>query len=204
MADGPTAGETVTKQRMLNSWLNQVRDNITLQINAGWHSGNRPVNVTGQTYQSSSGLGKITTGSPTVALGTNTLGTPSVDKITDSTITAAQLATVLVNYTYNLTKVRYVRLIQNEQNTSPVYDQTKLTHLSSNSYEQVDTLTSFSVLADANNVESDVDIDASEFVDFTTALYNNWNSLKVNTLTTTENYCHSACHSACHSSRGRR
>ena len=25
-----------------------------------------------------------------------------------------------------------------------------------------------------------------------------------NTLTTTENYCHSACHSACHSSRGRR
>ena len=203
MADGPTAGETVSKQIMLNSWLNQVKDNITLQLNSGWHSGNRPTNATGQTFQSAI-PGKITDGSPTVALGTNTLGTPSVDKITDSTITAAQLATVLVNYTYNLTKVRYVRLIQNEQNTSPVYDQTKLTHLSSNSYEQVDTLTSFSVLADANNVESDVDIDASEFVDFTTALYNNWNSLKVNTLTTTENYCHSACHSACHSSRGRR
>ena len=29
MADGPSAGETVSKQIMLNSWLNQVKDNIT-------------------------------------------------------------------------------------------------------------------------------------------------------------------------------
>jgi len=200
MADGPTAGETVTKQRMLNSWLNQVKDNITTQINSGWHSGNRPVNVTGQTFQSAI-PGKITDGSPTVALGTNTLGTPSVDKITDSIITAAQLATVLVNYTSNLTKIRNVNLIQYENNTSEVSNQTVLAHLSSNTYEQTNTMSS---LADANNVESGVDVDASEFVDFTTALYNSWNSLKTNTVTVQEYYCHSSCHSSCHGSRGRR
>ena len=150
MADGPTAGETVTKQRMLNSWLNQVKDNITTQINdGGWHSGNRPTNATGQTFQSAT-PGKITDGSPTVALGTNTLGTPSVDKITDSTITAAQLATVLVNYTSNLTKIRNVNLIQYSNNVTPVSDVTVLAHLSANTYEQVGTLTSFSALAASN------------------------------------------------------
>ena len=201
MADGPTAGETVTKQRMLNSWLNQVKDNITTQINSGWHSGTRPAQATSQTFTSAT-PGKLTAGgTPTVDLGTNTLGTPSVDKITDSIITAAQLATVLVNYTSNLTKIRNVNLIQYENNTSEVSNQTVLAHLSSNTYEQTNTMSS---LADANNVESGVDVDASEFVDFTTALYNSWNSLKTNTVTVQEYYCHSSCHTSCHGSRGRR
>ena len=76
-----------------------------------------------------------------------------------------------------------------------------LAHLSANTYEQTNTMSS---LADANNVESGVDVDASEFIDFTTALYNSWNSLKTNTITVQEYYCHSTCHGSCHSSRNRR
>jgi hypothetical protein len=71
-----------------------------------------------------------------------------------------------------------------------------------NAYEQTNTMSS---LADADNdIETGDDVDASEFVAFTTALYNNWNTLKDTTLSVREYFCHSDCHSSCHGSRNRR
>ena len=108
MADGAGLGKTVTKTRMLNSFLANVKTNIQTAI--VWDSGSRPADGTTQTIQSAS-PGAITTASPggsiaTLALGTGVLGEPGTNKITDNDITAAQLATVLVNYTSIWTKIR--------------------------------------------------------------------------------------------------
>jgi hypothetical protein len=196
MSDTPSSGEAVTKQRMVNSFLDNVRDNIESAI--VWDSGNRPSNSTGQTLQNAIPAA-LTTGA--IGLGSGTLGTPGTDKITDSKITAAQLATVLVNYVSIFTKIRKVNLQQYRDNDTIDSNETNVTHLSSNTYEQSNTLSS---LAAADDVETDEEIDASNFNDFTTALYNQWNSLKDNAVTVQEFYCHSSCHTSCHGSRGRR
>lgn len=48
-------------------------------------------------------------------------------------------------------------------------------------------------------------ITASNFNGFVNNLRSQWDSYKLNTLTTNVNYCHSSCHSSCHSAgRGRR
>ena len=205
MSDTPTAGEAVTKTRMLNSFLDNVKTNI--QSSIVWDTGSRPDDGTDQTIQTAT-PGAITTGSPggsiaAIALGSGTLGEPGTDKITDSIVTAAQLATVLVNYTAIWTSIRKVRLrtYENNQTTTPTIDQTAVAHLTSNSYEQGNTLSN---LAADDDVESDAIIDASNFNDYTAALYNQWSSLKDNTLEVQEVFCHSSCHSSCHNSRGRR
>ena len=80
-------------------------------------------------------------------------------------------------------------------------DETQITHLTANAYEQTNTLSS---LAAADDVKSDEIVDASNFNDFTTALYSQWSTLKDNTVEVQEYYCHSSCHSSCHGSRNRR
>ena len=181
MSDTPTAGEAATKTRMLNSFLDNVKTNI--QSSIVWDTGNRPADGTTQTMQSAV-PGAITTASPggsisTVALGSGTLGAPGTDKVTDSVITAAQLATVLVNYTSIWTSIRKVNLKVYIDNSTLISDDTQITHLSSNGYEQSNTLSSLAV---ADDVESDEIIDASNFNDFTAALYSQWNTLKNNTI----------------------
>jgi len=197
MSDTPTAGEAATKTRMLNSFLDNVKTNI--QNSIVWDTGNRPADGTTQTMQSAV-PGAITTASPggsisTVALGSGTLGAPGTDKVTDSVITAAQLATVLVNYTSIWTSIRKVNLKVYIDNSTLISDDTQITHLSSNGYEQSNTLSSLAV---ADDVESDEIIDASNFNDFTAALYSQWNTLKNNTIYVQEYFCHSSCHSSCH------
>ena len=164
MADGAGLGKTVTKERMRQSFLANVKTQIQSAI--VWDTGNRPDDGTTQTMSSAT-PGAITTASPggsiaTVALGTGTLGEPGVDKITDSIITAAQLATVLVNYTSIWTSIRKVRLrtYENNSTSTPVVDETQVAHLTSNSYEQSNTL---SDLAADDYVESDAIVDASNF-----------------------------------------
>jgi hypothetical protein len=199
MSDTPTAGEAATKTRMLNSFLDNVKTNI--QNSIVWDTGNRPADGTTQTMQSAV-PGAITTASPggsisTVALGSGTLGAPGTDKVTDSVITAAQLATVLVNYTSIWTSIRKVNLKVYIDNSTLISDDTQIAHLTSNSYEQSNTLSSLAV---ADDVESDEIIDASNFNDFTTALYSQWSTLKNNTIYVQEYFCHSSCHSVCHTS----
>ena len=205
MADGAGLGKTVTKERMRQSFIANVKTQIQSAI--VWDTGNRPDDGTTQTMSSAT-PGAITTASPggsiaTVSLGTGTLGEPGVDKITDSIITAAQLATVLVNYTAIWTSIRKVRLRTYEQNstTTAVVDETEVTHLLANSFEQSNTL---SDLAADDDVESDAVVDASNYNEFTAALYNQWSSLKDNVVEVQEVFCHSSCHSSCHGSRGRR
>ena len=50
MADGAGLGKTVTKTRMLNSFLANVKTNIQTAI--VWDSGSRPADGTSQTIQS--------------------------------------------------------------------------------------------------------------------------------------------------------
>lgn len=45
---------------------------------------------------------------------------------------------------------------------------------------------------------------ASQYNQYCTNLYNQWNSLKNNRSDFNVYYCHTSCHSSCHSSRGRR
>ena len=167
MADGAGLGKTVTKERMRQSFLANVKTQIQSAI--VWDTGNRPTDGTEQTMSSAT-PGAITTASPggsisAIALGTGTLGEPGVDKITDSIITAAQLATVLVNYTAIWTSVRKVRLrtYEDNQTTTATVDETQITHLTANAYEQSNTL---SDLAADDDVKSDEIIDASNFNDF--------------------------------------
>ena len=205
MADGAGLGKTVTKERMRQSFLANVKTQIQSAI--VWDTGNRPTDGTEQTMSSAT-PGAITTASPpggisALSVGTGVLGEPGVDKITDSIITAAQLATVLVNYTAIWTSIRKVRLRTYEQNstTTAVVDETEVTHLLANSFEQSNTL---SDLAADDDVESDAVVDASNYNEFTAALYNQWSSLKDNVVEVQEVFCHSSCHSSCHGSRGRR
>ena len=198
MSDTPTAGEQVTKQRMLNSFIDNVEAAIEGVIE--WDSGNIPSAATSQTFSSAVPARLTVTGA--IGLGTGGLGRVGTASVTDSIVTAAQLATVLVNYTSIWTKIRKVRLRQYEQSGSTlVSTETNITHLTANTYEQTNTLSS---LAADDDVESDAIIDASNFNDFTTALYTQWSSLKDNVVEVQEYYCHSSCHSDCHSSRGRR
>ena len=205
MADGAGLGKTVTKERMRQSFLANVKTQIQSAI--VWDTGNRPDDGTTQTMTSAT-PGAITTASPpggisALSVGTGVLGEPGVDKITDSIITAAQLATVLVNYTAIWTSIRKVRLRTYEQNstTTAVVDETEVTHLLANSFEQNNTL---SDLAADDDVESYAVVDASNYNEFTAALYNQWSSLKDNVVEVQEVFCHSSCHSSCHGSRGRR
>ena len=205
MADGAGLGKTVTKERMRQSFLANVKTQIQSAI--VWDTGNRPDDGTTQTMSSAT-PGAITTASTpggisAIALGTGTLGEPGVDKITDSIITAAQLATVLVNYTSIWTSIRKVRLqvFENNSTSTPVVDETQVAHLTANSFEQSNTL---SDLAADDDVESDAVVDASNYNEFTSALYNQWSSLKDNVVEVQEVFCHSSCHSSCHGSRGRR
>ena len=198
MSDTPTAGEQVTKQRMLNSFIDNVEAAIEGVIE--WDSGNLPAVATTQTFTSA--VPTRLTSSGAVGVGTGTLGRVGTASVTDSVVTAAQLATVLVNYTENWTKIRKVHLLQYEQGGSTlVSDNTQITHLTANAYEQTNTLTS---LAAAGDIETSDSVDASNFNAFTTALYNQWNTLKDNPIQIQEYYCHISCHSSCHSSRGRR
>ena len=112
MADGAGVGKAVTKERMRQSFIANVKNQVQSAI--VWDTGNRPADGTTQTLTSAT-PGTITTGSPggsiaAIALGSGTLGEPGTDKITDSIVTAAQLATVLVNYTAIWTSIRKVRL----------------------------------------------------------------------------------------------
>ena len=205
MADGAGLGKTVTKERMRQSFLANVKTQIQSAI--VWDTGNRPTDGTEQTMSSAT-PGAITTASPggsisAIALGTGTLGDPGVDKITDSIITAAQLATVLVNYTAIWTSIRKVRLrtYENNSTATAIIDETEIAHLTANSFEQSNTL---SDLAADDDVESDAVVDASNYNEFTAALYNQWSSLKDNVVEVQEVFCHSSCHSSCHGSRGRR
>ena len=205
MADGAGLGKTVTKERMRQSFIANVKTQIQSAI--VWDTGNRPDDGTTQTMTSAT-PGAITTGSPpagisALALGTGTLGEPGVDKITDSIITAAQLATVLVNYTSIWTSIRKVRLrtYNNGSTSTAIVDETQIAHLTANTYEQDNTL---SDLAADDDVESNAIVDASNFNEFTAALYSQWSSLKDNVIDIQEVFCHSACHSNCHGSRGRR
>ena len=198
MSDTPTSGEQVTKQRMLNSFIDNVE--ATIEGLIAWDTGNIPTAATSQTFSSAVPARLTVTGA--IGLGSGDLGRVSTASVTDSIVTAAQLATVLVNYTSIWTKVRKVRLRQYEQSGGTlVGDETQIAHLTANTYEQANTLSS---LAADDDVESDAIIDASNFNDFTTALYSQWNTLADNIVEVQEYYCHSSCHTNCHSSRGRR
>ena len=138
MADGAGVGKAVTKERMRQSFIANVKNQVQSAI--VWDTGNRPADGTTQILTSAT-PGTITTGSPggsiaAIALVSGTLGEPGTDKITDSIVTAAQLATVLVNYTAIWTSIRKVRLrtYENNQTTTPTVDQTAGAHLTSNSY----------------------------------------------------------------------
>ena len=198
MSDTPTAGEQVTKQRMLNSFIDNVEAAIEGVIE--WDSGNIPSAATSQTFSSAVPARLTVTGA--IGLGTGDLGRVGTASVTDSIVTAAQLATVLVNYTSIWTKIRKVQLRQYEQSGGTlVKTETQITHLTANAYEQSNTLSS---LAADDDVETGGSVDASNFNDFTTALYSQWNSLKDNIVEVQEYYCHSSCHSSCHGSRNRR
>ena len=181
---------------------NSFIDNVEAAIEGviAWDSGNIPSVATSQTFSSAVPARLTVTGA--IGLGTGDLGRVGTASVTDSIVTAAQLATVLVNYTSIWTKIRQVRLRQYSQGGSTlVGDEIQITHLTANAYEQSNTLSS---LAADDDVESDAIIDASNFNDFTTALYSQWYSLTSNAIEVQEYYCHSSCHSSCHGSRGRR
>ena len=115
----PGSSDSITKQAMLDSFLENVRGNIQTTLSEGWYDGNRPTEsaaLGGQSFSSAT-PDKISTPNEVLGLGAATLDAPTANVagvVTPASgiVTAATFAATFAQYTSIWTKIRIVKLIQ--------------------------------------------------------------------------------------------
>ena len=174
-----TAGDNITKANIVAK-METIRD----LYNSGlapivWYNGNSPFQT------------DITAGGQS---GNETQS--YANDISDTNVTASTLVNNFRGYAYQLSRIRWVRLIKYYQNQGDVrsridYDQTNVTNL---------TGTYATDTAVISGMAADGSISASGLDDFVDRLSNLIRANRDNTVTIEEFYCHSNCHGSCHGS----
>lgn len=129
-------------------------------------------------------------------------GGPSTGNLADN-VGAATLRNLFHLWARDYTAHRRHRFVRSG-NTPGATDQTQIQHFpDGNRFTGGDsTINNTGFVYD---IEHTFAISAANFNNFVNNLRSQWDSYKLNTLTTSVNYCHSSCHSSCHSAgRGRR
>ena len=184
-----TAGTTIENQDAVNTFDSIVRNAAWAQI--VYHTTSRHGTIDGVTAPTS----EYSTDNP--ASGASVAGIGNNGTL----VTASTVYNHLNAATRNLTHIRQsAAYFYRNQNGTNVYRGVigpRVTVRPTSQRQGVPNVNNAGVTA--GNIAY-----ASQFNQYCTNLYNQWNSLKNNRSDFNVFYCHTSCHTSCHSSRGRR
>lgn len=191
-------GSKITKANMIgefNSLVITARNNSIIWA-TGEGAWSEPSGTTGDPFYPNNSLGTYVSGDAD-PLGSRTASSLNATSLT-AKVNATNVYNSFVDTANAATNIRTVRLIK--------YYNDNGTYVSSFDYSRVGSMSSgyLTTVTSSSNPTAGTKIIASNLDAFVSSIVTSMNTIKAQTATFSEYYCHSSCHMSCHNARGRR